>query len=136
MLRPPTNPLNKSRKNKPTVLTQENVEMRMKPSRGPVMNSARAMSSSNADRIILDRNDMESIPYLNTINKELDKMLPSTTRAGKKKSGGSSMGVRPMSTRAAMKKDKKEFHFGALKPPNEDQRVSSRLSQEYKRIAP
>jgi len=101
----------------------------MKPasSRGPVINSARAMSSSNADRIVLDRNDMESIPYLNTINKELGKMLPA--RAGKKKSGGrSSMEVRPMSTRAAMKKDKKEFHFGTLNPPNEEQRVSSRLS--------
>ena len=101
--------------------------MRMKPARGPGMNSARAMSSGNLDRIVLDRNDMESIPYLSKIDRELDKLVP---RAGKKKTGGAqtTMGTRPMSTRSQMKKDKKEYHFGTLKPPNEDQRVSSRLS--------
>jgi hypothetical protein len=41
---------------------------------GIVMNSARAMSSG--DKIVLDRNDSESIPYLSTINSELNKMMP------------------------------------------------------------
>ena len=62
------------------------------------INSARAMSSNNNDRIVLDRHDMDSIPYLNNINKELDKMIPKAVK--KKSSRGSNIGLRPMSTRA------------------------------------
>ena len=55
------------------------------------MNSARA--SSNVDKIILDKNNIECVPYLQTISKELDNLLPPKRKT--KNSIGAAVAARP-----------------------------------------